>query len=116
MSARARARLTLAHALVAPLCLSVALFYLGPILFGVWASFQREGAAMAGGGFIGLGHYASLMRDCGKFVAPPTVNAPEIVAVGLFGSFSGKSRLRRTREKRASFSIPRRRMSSAARR
>lgn len=59
----AGARPTLAYALVAPLCLSITLFYLGPIAFGIWASFQREGAALIGGDFVGLSHYASLLGD-----------------------------------------------------
>lgn len=63
MIGSAGARPTLAYALVAPLCLSITLFYLGPIVFGIWASFQGEGAALTGGDFVGLTHYGSLLRD-----------------------------------------------------
>lgn len=49
--------------LLAPIALGIALFYVGPILFGVWASFQAEGTAMEGGRFAGTVHYESLARD-----------------------------------------------------
>ena len=49
--------------------------------------------------------YASVMRPCGKLLAPPIWKRPVIVTVGLTGSFSGKSRFRRTSENRNSFSL-----------
>ena len=53
----------LPHLLLAPITLAIALFYFGPIAFGVWASFQADGTTMTGGRFVGGEHYASLLRD-----------------------------------------------------
>ena len=53
----------LPHVLLAPITLAIALFYFGPIAFGVWASFQADGTTMTGGRFVGGEHYASLLRD-----------------------------------------------------
>ena len=36
--------------------------------------------------------YASVMRPCGKLLAPPMLKRPVMVTLGLTGSFSGKSR------------------------
>jgi multiple sugar transport system permease protein len=51
------------HLMLVPMLLALAAFYLGPIAFGIWASFQSEGAAMGGGESVGLANYASLARD-----------------------------------------------------
>jgi multiple sugar transport system permease protein len=51
------------YAFLVPLLLGIALFYLGPILFGVWASFQADGTVMTGGGFVAFEHYGYLLRS-----------------------------------------------------
>jgi ABC-type sugar transport systems, permease components len=49
--------------LLGPILAAIALFYFGPIGFGLWASFQGEGKSMAGGDFVGLRHYSSIAAD-----------------------------------------------------
>jgi multiple sugar transport system permease protein len=65
---------------LAPILLALGVFYLGPILFGVWASFQADGTSMDGGRFAGLSHYRSLLQD-------PRFHASMIVTIGFtFGT------------------------------
>jgi multiple sugar transport system permease protein len=51
------------YAFLVPLLLGIALFYLGPILFGVWASFQADGTVMTGGHFVAFEHYRYVLRS-----------------------------------------------------
>ncbi len=55
--------LTAPNLLLAPIIFCLSCFYLGPIVFGVWASFQEEASTMEGGRFAGLAHYQSLVVD-----------------------------------------------------
>lgn len=54
---------TTPNLLLAPIVLSLGLFYLFPIVFGVWGGFQAEATAMDGGAFVGLANYRSLVVD-----------------------------------------------------
>jgi multiple sugar transport system permease protein len=60
---RRRAALPLPTLLLLPILACLVLFYLGPILFGMWASVQAEGTAMEGARFVGAAHYRSLADD-----------------------------------------------------
>ena len=42
---------------LAPMLAGIALFYIGPIVFGLWTSFQADTTVMTGGKFVGLEHY-----------------------------------------------------------
>lgn len=48
---------------VGPVSVAILLFYVGPILFGVWSGFQANATAMTGGEFVGFTHYKSLAQD-----------------------------------------------------
>ena len=49
--------------LLAPVIACVAVFYLGPILFAGFTSFQADGTTMRGAEFVGAAHYRSLLAD-----------------------------------------------------
>lgn len=46
-----------------PLLVGIVVFYVGPIVFGVWTSFQADGTAMTGGRFVAFEHYRYLLRS-----------------------------------------------------
>ena len=50
-------------AILLPIIVCLVAFYLAPIGFSIWGSFQAEGTLMTGGAFVGGDHYASLMMD-----------------------------------------------------
>lgn len=52
-----------ATAVLLPIIVCLVGFYLAPIGFSIWGSFQAEGTLMTGGHFVGAEHYASLLRD-----------------------------------------------------
>lgn len=49
--------------LLAPVIACVTVFYLGPILFAGFTSFQADGTTMRGAEFVGAAHYRSLLAD-----------------------------------------------------
>ncbi len=54
---------TLPIVLLLPVVVCIAIFYAGPILFAVWQSLQKGGAAMGDPGFAGTAHYLSIFGD-----------------------------------------------------